>query len=130
LRGVPGVLILAITQLCPWIFEQPNVYLNYQLGNTSLLYHGGRILCLMEGGFPFAISADSTGAISSEGVYDYDGRLKRPMTAHPKMDPLSGEVLLFFSKCAAPLFQSWSPTRLQNRTTSAAISARRRLTGV
>ena len=45
----------------------------------------------MESGFPHALSAD----LDRARVYDFDGALASPMTAHPKVDPDSGELLFF-----------------------------------
>lgn len=101
LRGVAGLAIAVLTQLFPWIFEQPDEYLNYQLGNTSVAYHGNRILTLMEGGLPFEAKLDVTGNVHSVGVFDYDGVLKRPITGHPKVDPHTGEMVTFFHRCAS-----------------------------
>jgi carotenoid cleavage dioxygenase len=33
--------------------------------------------------------------LATRGEYDFDGRLSGPMTAHPKMDPETGEMLFF-----------------------------------
>jgi len=59
--------------------------------NTNVIRHGGRILALMEGGRPTELSAD----LATLGEYDYDGKLEGAMTAHPKWDPVTGELLFF-----------------------------------
>ncbi|MFP6684639.1 MAG: carotenoid oxygenase family protein [Polyangiaceae bacterium] len=60
--------------------------------NTSVVHHGGRVLCLAEIGLPFEVSANDLGTI---GVHDFGGKLASPMTAHPKIDSASGEMFFF-----------------------------------
>jgi carotenoid cleavage dioxygenase len=59
--------------------------------NTNVIRHAGRILALMEGAGPTELTAD----LETVGVWDFDGRLHGSMTAHPKWDPASGELLFF-----------------------------------
>jgi carotenoid cleavage dioxygenase-like enzyme len=98
---LPGLAIVMLTQAFPWIFEQQEEYLNYQLGNTSVAFHANRILTLMEGGLPFEAKLDSAGNVHSVGVFDYGGELKRSITGHPKVDSRTGEMITFFHKCAS-----------------------------
>jgi carotenoid cleavage dioxygenase-like enzyme len=60
--------------------------------NVSLIHHAGRLLALGEGGLPFDISYDD---LSTIGVHNYAGKLSSGMTAHPKLDPVTGELLSF-----------------------------------
>jgi carotenoid cleavage dioxygenase-like enzyme len=60
--------------------------------NTSLLSHDGQVLCLCEVGIPYAISPAD---LSTSGPYDFDGQLTGSMTAHPKVDPVTGEIIFF-----------------------------------
>ena len=60
-------------------------------GNTHTVRHAGRLFALMEAGRPTEI----TRALETVGEHDYDGRLVGPMTAHPKVDPVSGELVFF-----------------------------------
>lgn len=58
--------------------------------NTSVVAHAGRVLSLAEYGLPYEIDTE----LNTVGRYDFDGRLRAPMTAHPKIDPVSGEMFL------------------------------------
>lgn len=60
-------------------------------GNTSVVAHGGRILALYEAGLPHEL--DET--LGTVGRYDFAGALGGPMTAHPKIDPSTGEMVFF-----------------------------------
>jgi 9-cis-epoxycarotenoid dioxygenase len=89
-------------QALSWAFPQPDVNLTYQLGNTALFHHAGRLLAMMEGGYPFEIRYDAkTNRVASEGVYQFGGQLQRAMAAHPKVDPHTGEMLTFSLKYGA-----------------------------
>jgi carotenoid cleavage dioxygenase-like enzyme len=60
--------------------------------NTSVLAHRKRLFCLEEIGLPYEVSPSDLATI---GAYDFNGALKTPMTAHPKLDPATGELLFF-----------------------------------
>ena len=59
--------------------------------NTSLVDHDGRILALYEVSLPTEITVE----LQTVGRFDYGGELRSPMTAHPKVDPVTGEMLFF-----------------------------------
>jgi carotenoid cleavage dioxygenase-like enzyme len=58
--------------------------------NTSVIEHAGRILTLVEWGLPYEVDCE----LDTIGRYDFDGKLSAPMTAHPKLDPRTGEMYL------------------------------------
>lgn len=62
------------------------------VANTNVLWHGGRLLALEEQHAPFAVDPLT---LESRGSWDFDGALVGPMTAHPKIDPETGEMLFF-----------------------------------
>jgi carotenoid cleavage dioxygenase-like enzyme len=59
--------------------------------NTNIVRHAGKYLALWEGGPPVEIRRDLT----TGGVYDFNGALTGPMTAHPKWCPETGELMFF-----------------------------------
>ncbi|SEG93117.1 carotenoid cleavage dioxygenase [Actinacidiphila yanglinensis] len=59
--------------------------------NTNIVEHHGRLLALVENGFPHEV----TGELATVGPCDFDGRLTTAMTAHPKTDPATGELHFF-----------------------------------
>lgn len=61
------------------------------VANTHVVEHAGRILALWEAGSPYEITRD----LDTVGAYDFCGRLAGAMTAHPKIDPVTGEMLFF-----------------------------------
>jgi carotenoid cleavage dioxygenase len=60
--------------------------------NTNIVWHAGRLLALVEGSLPTAMVP---GTLDTVGEWDFAGRLGTAMTAHPKMDPETGEMLFF-----------------------------------
>ena len=60
--------------------------------NVSAIRHGGKLLTSGEVGFPYELSPDD---LSTMGVYDFGGRLTTSMTAHPKIDPATGQMHFF-----------------------------------
>ena len=68
--------------------------------NTHVIRHAGTTLALVESGFPHALSPD----LSRARVHDFDGSLASPMTAHPKVDPNTGELVFFGSDVFGPPF--------------------------
>ena len=60
--------------------------------NTNIVWHAGRLLALWEGGPPHALDPRT---LDTLGPHDFAGRLAGAMTAHPKLDPESGEMHFF-----------------------------------
>ena len=60
--------------------------------NTNIVWHAGKLLALMEAALPTALVPCS---LETLGEWDFGGRLGTAMTAHPKLDPETGEMLFF-----------------------------------
>ena len=67
--------------------------------NTALVWHAGQFLALWEGGAPHAIKLPS---LETAGLYTYGGKLVSAFTAHPKVDPVTGEMMFFGYSPATP----------------------------
>lgn len=66
------------------------------LANTSLAYFAGRLYALGESDLPYAVRVHpDTGEVTTHGRCDFGGRLVMGMTAHPKKDPVTGELFAF-----------------------------------
>lgn len=61
------------------------------VGNTNIVWHAGKLLALEEGHQPYALDPVT---LKSLGYLDYAGEMKR-FTAHPKIDPETGEMVFF-----------------------------------
>ena len=59
--------------------------------NTHVIGHAGKVLALEEGHFPYVLD----GELDTVGPTDFDGVLNGSFTAHPKICPVTGELLAF-----------------------------------
>jgi len=62
------------------------------VANTNLVWHGGKLLALEEGHGPIEIDPAT---LETLGSWSFAGKLSRNMTAHPKIDPATGEMIFF-----------------------------------
>ncbi|MFC3229039.1 carotenoid oxygenase family protein [Marinibaculum pumilum] len=69
------------------------------LANTHIVWHAGKLLALEEGHAPVTMAPRS---LETEGPWDFGGVLKANFTAHPKVDPETGEMLAFAYMAAGP----------------------------
>ena len=61
--------------------------------NTSILWHGGKLLALKEAARPMRIDPHT---LETLGSWDFNGKLTaQTFTAHPKLDPQTGELIGF-----------------------------------
>jgi carotenoid cleavage dioxygenase-like enzyme len=61
------------------------------LPDINIVRHAHRFLALAEGTAPYEV----TGELDTLGRYDFAGALPMGMCAHPKVDPATGEMILF-----------------------------------
>ncbi|MBT4160056.1 MAG: dioxygenase [Gammaproteobacteria bacterium] len=67
--------------------------------NTHIVRHAGKVLALEEGHLPWLVDEQ----LNTIGPYDFAGRLKGSMTAHPRICPETGEMMFFgYSMMAEP----------------------------
>lgn len=70
---------------------------------VNIVHHGGRYLALEEGTPPYEVGPD----LATIGRYDFAGGLPDGMCAHPKIDPVTGEMIVFRYDVEAP-FLTWA----------------------
>jgi carotenoid cleavage dioxygenase len=70
------------------------------VANTNIIFHAGKLLALEEAHLPTEIEP---GSLNTRGYCNYNGGIAGPFTAHPKIDPLTGEMLFFGYNAAGPL---------------------------
>jgi carotenoid cleavage dioxygenase-like enzyme len=59
--------------------------------NTHVIGHAGQILALEEGHFPYVLDAN----LETVGPTDFNGALTGSFSAHPKICPVTGELIAF-----------------------------------
>ncbi len=69
------------------------------IANTACVWHGDKLLILEEGHQPFEVDPIT---LESIGSYDFNGKLTTAMTAHPKVDPVTGELVFFAYMASGP----------------------------
>lgn len=71
--------------------------------NTNVVFHGGRLLALVEVAPPFVMDPTT---LESKGTWDLDGRmLGMSTTAHPKIDGRTGQMLIHGYQPVEPYVQ-------------------------
>ena len=79
--------------------EQSMGDLTYSKANTHVMRHAGKIFALEEAHLPWVVDEQ----LNTIGPHDFGGKLKGPMTAHPRVCPVTGELLFFgYSILEAP----------------------------
>ncbi len=71
----------------------------YNTANTHIVYHGDRLMALMEGTNAVTLDPKSLDTLAD---FNYDGAISGPITAHPKFDPDTGEMVFFGSQAKGP----------------------------
>lgn len=87
----------------PFDFDLPRHYLK-DTANTDVLYHNGRLLALWYmSGTPYRVDPRS---LETVGVEDFGGSLHTTMSAHPKVDERTGELVYFTLADEAPFMRT------------------------
>ncbi|MEV7508985.1 carotenoid oxygenase family protein [Streptomyces sp. NPDC091201] len=73
------------------------------LPDINVVRHGGRLLALAESACPFRVD----GGLGTLGREDFGGALPAGITAHPKIDPVTGEMVVFCYGLEPP-YLTWS----------------------
>lgn len=83
------------------------------LVDIHVVRHAGRILALSEGERCFEVGPD----LSTVGPYDFGGDLPR-MCAHPKIDPATGEMVVFRYGILAEPWLTWAVVGADGRVST------------
>jgi len=75
------------------------------VANTNIVYHAGRLLALEEAHLPTEIEP---GSLATRGYCDFGRGISGPFTAHPKVDPVTGEMLFFGYNVTGPMRRTMS----------------------
>lgn len=86
------------SQVGPELAGQPK-----PMPDINVVSHGGRLLALAESDCPYRLSPD----LATLGRETFDGALPAGITAHPKVDPRTGEMVVFCYHLEAP-YLTWA----------------------
>lgn len=88
--------------------------------NTHVIGHNGTILALCESGWPYQV----TPQLETVGMMNFEGALEGPMTAHPKVDAATGEMIFFGYDWQSPYLRYHIADRTGNLTHSVEIDVK------
>ena len=74
------------------------------LPDINIVHHAGRLLALAEGARPFLL----TDSLDTVGPWYFGGQLPKGITAHPKLDPVTGELVVFRYDVLSAPYLSWA----------------------
>ena len=80
----------------PDVMEEAGMMKN--TANTATVRHAGRYFTMVESCAPTEFDRD----LDTLGEHDFNGLLQGPFTAHPKVDPVTGDMLFFGYSPMAP----------------------------
>ncbi|KAM1158058.1 hypothetical protein FF1_028593 [Malus domestica] len=109
LKGFLGLLMTSLQMLREKL-KILDISYGLGTGNTALTYHHGKLLALHEADKPYVLKVLEDGDLQTVGLLDYDKRLTHSFTAHPKVDPFTGEMFTFG--------YSWTPPYVTYRVIS------------
>ncbi|XP_011087733.1 carotenoid 9,10(9',10')-cleavage dioxygenase 1-like [Sesamum indicum] len=94
MKGIFGLIMVNMHMLRTKLKVLDASY-GFGTANTAIVYHHGKLMALHEGDKPYAIKVLEDGDLQTIGMLDYDKRLAHTFTAHPKVDPFTGEMFTF-----------------------------------
>jgi carotenoid cleavage dioxygenase-like enzyme len=95
--------------------------------NTSVIYHASRLLAVAELGFPYQLSSTD---LSTVGAHNFAGKLADSFTGHPKVDPVTGEMLAYGYPFAPPFLRYYRIDAQGNMVSNEPIDLPRRRDGL
>lgn len=90
--------------------------------NTALVWHHGKLLALWEMGFPHELQLPN---LDTVGAYSFGGALRHALTAHPKIDTQTGEMMAIGYSPLPPFVQYSVFDRSGRMTHTSPIPVRR-----
>eukprot|EP01018_Ginkgo_biloba_P019557 Gb_39803 [translate_table: standard] len=99
--GVAGLARVALV-IARIALGQINVAHGAGLANTSVFLFDNKLMALGESGLPYLFRMSEDGDVENVGKYDFNGKLCMRMTAHPKIDPDTGEMFAFRYAAVSP----------------------------
>jgi carotenoid cleavage dioxygenase len=79
---------------------------NNGAANTNIIWHGGKLFALYESQRPFALDPET---LAAQGYWDFGGAFTGTrFTAHPKVDPETGEMVFFAYSAVGPFTRTLS----------------------
>ncbi|KAL8479793.1 hypothetical protein ACS0TY_026651 [Phlomoides rotata] len=93
------------------------------LANVAVVYFNGRLLAMSEDDLPYVVHITPYGDLHTIGRCDFNGQIKDSMIAHPKVDPITGDLYtLSYNVLFKPHLKFFKFDKWGNKSRDVAIS--------